>query len=320
MDKVRLNFDVDKKIDLTFENDNKIKVLMLKGDDGFDPKVVTARDGDKVTVSITDASGTKTFDITDGYTPTVEARKEDGITTINITNASGTTTTEIHDGADLTGGVPTGAVIGFDGTEADIPNGFEKSSETFGGGGTNIPQQAEAPSNPQKDDLWIDTDDNKFQRYTGEEWQNIGGAGGEVLPVGAEIDFEGTDIPTGWEQVNDPSKPTLLYSDETGTDIDFTLTDDISNYSFIEVFGYNSFTGNKVSSGKIKSSNNSKVQVLLRDNYVQTGRGVSQAFCFKVLKFEGKNVNRIQYNTWWTDSGSVENDNIFVTEVIGFKY
>lgn len=204
MDKVRLNFDVDKKIDLTFENDNKIKVLMLKGDDGFDPKVVTARDGDKVTVSITDASGTKTFDITDGYTPTVEARKEDGITTINITNASGTTTTEIHDGADLTGGVPTGAVIGFDGTEADIPNGFEKSSETFGGGGTNIPQQAEAPSNPQKDDLWIDTDDNKFQRYTGEEWQNIGGAGGEVLPVGAEIDFEGTDIPTGWEETTDP--------------------------------------------------------------------------------------------------------------------
>lgn len=206
MDKVRLNFDVDKKIDLTFENDNKIKVLMLKGDDGFDPKVVTARDGDKVTVSITDASGTKTFDITDGYTPTVEARKEDGITTINITNASGTTTTEIHDGADLTGGVPTGAVIGFDGTEADIPNGFEKSSETFGGGGTNIPQQAEAPSNPQKDDLWIDTDDNKFQRYTGEEWQNIGGAGGEVLPVGAEIDFDGdtSDIPVGWEQVANP--------------------------------------------------------------------------------------------------------------------
>lgn len=205
MDKVRLNFDVDKKIDLTFENDNKIKVLMLKGDDGFNPKVVTARDGDKVTVSITDASGTKTFDITDGYTPTVEARKEDGITTINITNASGTTTTEIHDGADLTGGVPTGAVIGFDGTEADIPNGFEKSSETFGGG-TNIPQQAEAPSNPQKDDLWIDTDDNKFQRYTGEEWQNIGGAGGEVLPVGAEIDFDGTstDIPTGWEETTDP--------------------------------------------------------------------------------------------------------------------
>ncbi len=143
----------------------------------------------------------------------------------------------------------------------------------------------------------------------------------DSMPVGTEVDFDGpaSDIPVGWEQVNDTSKPTLLYSDETGTDIDFTLTDDISNYSFIEVFGYNSFTGNKVSSGKIKS-NHSKVQVLLRDTYVQTGRGVSQAFCFKVLKFEGKNVNRIKYNTWWTDSGSTEDDNIFVTEVIGFKY
>lgn len=143
----------------------------------------------------------------------------------------------------------------------------------------------------------------------------------DSMPVGTIVEFNGqaSDIPVGWEQVNDPSKPTLLYSNETGTDIDFTLTDDISNYSFIEVFGYNSFTGNQVSSGKIKS-NYSKVQVLLRDNYVQTGRGVSQAFCFKVLKFEGNNVNRILYNTWWTDSGSTEDDNIFVTEVIGFKY
>lgn len=129
IEKIRLKFDIDKKIDLNFDNKNKLKVLMLKGDDGFDPYIISARSGKTTTVTVTDYYGTQSFDIYDGVDPTVTAVRDGNKTTLTITDVNGTRTADIYDGIDLTGGVPTDGVIGWTGADEDIPNGYEATTE-----------------------------------------------------------------------------------------------------------------------------------------------------------------------------------------------
>lgn len=114
IEKISLKFDIDKKIDLNFDNNNKLKVLMLKGDDGFNPYIISARNGKTTTVTVTDYYGTQSFDIYDGVDPTVNVIRDGNKNTLTITDVNGTRTTDIYDGVDLTGGVPTDGVIGWD--------------------------------------------------------------------------------------------------------------------------------------------------------------------------------------------------------------
>lgn len=116
-------------VKLNFEEPT-VKVLMLKGNDGFSPIVATHRDGTTVTVTVTDAHGEHNFDIEDGFSPVLTWSKVNGVTTVNVTSAVGTRSFEIHDGVDLTGGVPTNGVIGWDST-ATIPNGYQEITTDF---------------------------------------------------------------------------------------------------------------------------------------------------------------------------------------------
>jgi hypothetical protein len=109
------------------DKDN-VRAYMVKGEpgkDGVSPTITPSRSGEQTTLTIEDGEGTKQAVINDGFSPTVETTKEDGVTTVEITDINGTKTTEIVDGIDLTGGVPTDGVIGFDGEAADIPDGYE---------------------------------------------------------------------------------------------------------------------------------------------------------------------------------------------------
>lgn len=58
-----------------------------------------------------------------------------------------------------------------------------------------------------------------------EEAYNHGG-GGETLPVGSEIDFEGSTIPTGWEEVTNPE---TYSTDEVKTDKIYVDENDVSH-------------------------------------------------------------------------------------------
>lgn len=109
------------------DKDN-VRAYMVKGEpgtDGVSPTITPSRSGEQTTLTIVDAEGTKQAVLNDGFSPTVETSKTDGVTTVEITDINGTRTTEIVDGIDLTGGVPTAGVIGFDGEAADIPDGYE---------------------------------------------------------------------------------------------------------------------------------------------------------------------------------------------------
>lgn len=108
------------KVDITVDDIDGTATTTIS-----DPVISTAAATGKVDISVTDKTSTRTTTISD---PVVNVSKINHVATISVTDKDGTRTTTVADGADLTdGAVPTGAVIGFDGST--IPGGFEEVSE-----------------------------------------------------------------------------------------------------------------------------------------------------------------------------------------------
>lgn len=107
---------------------DQIRAYMASGLPGISPTIETSKTGDTATITITDVNGEHEVELEDGFSPTITPSKTDGVTTITIVDDEGTKTATINDGIDLTGGVPTNGVIGFDGNAEDIPNGYEVAS------------------------------------------------------------------------------------------------------------------------------------------------------------------------------------------------
>lgn len=109
--------DGNDEIELSTAPKENIKAYMVKGEpgsDGVSPTASISKTGDTATITVTDKNGTTEADVVDGFNPTVTASKSNRVTTLTITDIDGTRTAEILDGLDLTGGVPTNGVIGFD--------------------------------------------------------------------------------------------------------------------------------------------------------------------------------------------------------------
>lgn len=73
---------------------------------------------------------------------------------------------------------------------------------------TGTDEWGETGETPIADILYIVLDEQTSYTYNGTTLVSVGGgssAGGEVLPVGSEIDYDGTTVPTGWEQVEYPN-------------------------------------------------------------------------------------------------------------------
>ena len=66
---------------------------------------------------------------------------------------------------------------------------------------------SEEGTTPSIFNLYVDLSSSKLYYYDGTNFNSYGsGGGGETLPVGTELDFDGVsqDIPTGWESVTNP--------------------------------------------------------------------------------------------------------------------
>ena len=86
-------------------------------------------------------------------------------------------------------GVPTNSVMGFDGTEEDIPGGYELSDEPIG-------------------------------------------SGGDSVPIGTEVDYDGTEVPSGWEEIENDSGNLTLNSSP------FTQYHKIGNVCMLKIGDY----------------------------------------------------------------------------------
>jgi len=120
---------------------------------------------------------------------------------------------------------------------------------------------------------------NVLKRYNGTSWEAVGGTiTGDTLPIGSIVEFDGSTIPVGWEEVSGTNKikkvsqvaglvggvsntysestndayscdyvnGTVLYDNSAGGTFPVTISDNYANYSKIEVYlGYidnNAFT------------------------------------------------------------------------------
>lgn len=108
----------------------------------------------------------------------------------------------------------------------------------------------------------------------------------------------------------------ILYENILGSQTDIILSETSQNFNRIDI--YYRYSLNDTYYVKTIYDPNGRKSVL-DAYYVQSGSGVSQAINFKKILINGTTISRDAYNTWWTDNGSNQSDDIYITKVIGYK-
>lgn len=94
---------------------------------------------------------------------------------------------------------------------------------------------------PSTFNLYVDLSSSKLYYYDGTNFNSYGsGGGGETLPVGTELDFDGAsqDIPTGWEQVNNKEKILWTNSNPSNSFSSQTIALSSDDYDEIGIYYY----------------------------------------------------------------------------------
>lgn len=125
---------------------------------------------------------------------------------------------------------------------------------------------SEEGTTPSIFNLYVDLSSSKLYYYDGTNFNSYGsGGGGETLPVGTELDFDGVsqDIPTGWEEIDNST--TIIYKrTETNANLD--------NLTNTGIYGVFNATGT-LPSGYSSNDNNFFIEVLFW--YVDYGRQIA---------------------------------------------
>lgn len=141
----------------------------------------------------------------------------------------------------------------------------------------------------------------------------------EQLPVGTEVDFDGSasDIPIGWEQVSGKSLVAYeLYSNASGTTGTVTLNDDISNYEYIEIYSqwYTDYTLPcvKLAVGKIVNN-----KFMISWNTIDS---TNKVIFQKTYNISGTSITKDNMMNYIINTGTTDTyDVLRITKVIGYK-
>ena len=139
------------------------------------------------------------------------------------------------------------------------------------------------------------------------------------IPVGSEIEYNGSVVPDGYEEVETHSvlKAYTLYNNASGSSASITLSDSINNYDYIEIFCKDS---NGVSSStKVENPNGKKVTLMT----VHIDTGLIQFYTKNVL-INATSITNIGGYTIKMQSSSITAFNnsynyILITKVVGYK-
>lgn len=138
----------------------------------------------------------------------------------------------------------------------------------------------------------------------------------EQLPVGTEVDFDGSasDIPIGWEEVDGKSLVAYTLYNGPATNDSITLSDSVENYSKILILYHNIV--NLKNSVEI-SGNNSSIE--FSTAYKETGTNT-----FYIVGCKGYASNKnITFTDFYTASNGAiidtTNKYIYIDKVIGYK-
>jgi len=111
--------------------------------------------------------------------------------------------------------------------------------------------------------------------------------------------------------------PTILYSNDSGANVNITLTDNSSNYSYIEIL-YNDNDG-FCGSCKIKNPNG-KIAILLT-SYINSALSSNFSYvkvCY--IKISGNTISKIREQQAYIPDGSISTTTYFnINMVLGYK-
>ncbi len=135
----------------------------------------------------------------------------------------------------------------------------------------------------------------------------------DTVPIGTEVDFNGTNIPDGWEEVDNVlwtnGDLTSSFAPQT-----VTLSDDIENYEYYEVlfkFSTSRSSTLSISTGKIKTGMITVLSLPVGTNYSRT-----------ITSMSGKNFKfgpGGSYATYGTTTLTVDNTYLIPYKIIGYK-
>ena len=76
----------------------------------------------------------------------------------------------------------------------------------------------------------VDSDENTTKKI---QAGNLNIKGGDTLPIGAMVEYNGTTVPQGYEKVED--KVVTLYENTAGTTGNVSLSKSIANYDYLDI-------------------------------------------------------------------------------------
>ena len=137
---------------------------------------------------------------------------------------------------------------------------------------------------------------------------------GDTLPIGSEVDYDGTTVPYGWEEVDENPKvlwenpsPTSSFAAQT-----ITLNDNISNYNYYEIiYRQTSGVGIYYSTGKIPSGQVCKMMLFAATMYTRTLQDISGTSC--------QVGNCANYTTYGSSTSTNVNDVCVPYQILGYK-
>lgn len=134
----------------------------------------------------------------------------------------------------------------------------------------------------------------------------------DTLPVGTEVDFDGSVVPDGWTEENN-----ILYQSPTssGVNTNITLNDNVNNYKYIEIYY---ITNARAGSQKVLSNSTSIIlsEEALFDTYILTKCAVYDLSNTSLTLVS----NRTYEATIQTTGINItQTNNFYITKVIGYK-
>lgn len=149
---------------------------------------------------------------------------------------------------------------------------------------------------------------NVLKRYNGTNWEAVGGTiTGDTLPIGSEVDYTGTDIPAGWEEVAPQAQILWTNSNPTSNFAGQTITISSTDYDVLEIF-YVSILGNN----QIKSVRTIKNANSILDFY----DGYSSKGALRTVTISG---NQITFSNSFYNSGSGSQNYCVPVYIVGYK-
>ena len=145
----------------------------------------------------------------------------------------------------------------------------------------------------------------------------VGDVGGDTLPIGAIVDFDGTTVPDGYEQISSGKTPveTILYNANGSIiAVSVTLSDSISNYDELCISGWS----NSSALFNVKvPTNKTQFRIAVVDN---NSSGTNAWLKQTTYNLEDKKITML--SAFWREINSSQqgtDDTLRINKVVGIK-